>query len=69
MGGLFIIDAVFQHGGLYSYSVYVRLPVEIFCRVGIAGSCAWALVFNDRVKNQLAEKFPQGIGRFFARTE
>ena len=66
MGGLFVMDLIFYYAGIYDYSPYLRVPVETICRVGIAALCAWAVVCNRKVKGQLVEKYPRGIGKILA---
>lgn len=63
MGGLFVIDFIFHFAGVYELSAFFRVPMQALCNVGVAALCAWAVVSNGKVKNQLIEKFPHGIGR------
>ena len=67
MGGLFLIDLVLYFSGFYKKSSYWKLPVETVCRMGIALACAWVFICNEKVKGQLVEKFPRGIGRLLLR--
>ena len=67
MGGLFVIDSVLYHAGIYEVSPFLRVPVETLCRVGIAALFAGAVVCNRKIKSQLIEKYPQGFGRLLIR--
>ena len=67
MGGLFVLDSIFYQTGLYDYSAFCRLAVQTFCRLGITALVAWAVTCNRKVKSQLIEKYPQGIGRLLIR--
>ena len=67
MGGLFVIETILYHTGIYEFTAFLKIPLQTLCRVGIAALCAWALVCNDKVKGQLMQKYPHGIGRLMAR--
>ena len=66
-GGLFLIDVIFKYAGMYELSAFVSVPMQTLTHVGAASLCAWAFVSTGKVKKQLVEKFPHGIGRLLIR--
>ena len=59
-----MVDIILDFFGFYNTNSYFKVPAMTICRVGFGLACAWVLICNEKVKGQLIEKYPRGIGRF-----
>ena len=58
-----VLDVVFHYIAFFKLNMYVTLPVQVICKIGIMVAFFWVFVCNGRVKKQLKTKYPNGIGR------